>query len=66
MPYLDGLDIITIVRGFTEHKNTPIVFLTGEGTMDRKSAAVLLGACDFVEKPIKANDLNEIIAKHPQ
>jgi CheY-like chemotaxis protein len=64
MPQMDGLDIIPIIRGFEEHKDTPIVFLTGEGSMDRMSAAVLLGACDFMEKPIEANKLNEIIAKY--
>jgi DNA-binding response OmpR family regulator len=64
MPQLDGLDVIPIIRGFAEHKDTPIVFLTGEWSMDRKSAALLLGACDFLEKPIEADKLNETIAKY--
>ena len=64
MPRLDGLDVIAIIRGFKEHKDTPVVFLTAVGNIDRKSAAVMLGACDFLEKPIEADRLIEIITKH--
>jgi CheY-like chemotaxis protein len=64
MPKLDGLDVIHIIREFKEHKDTPIIFLTAEATIDRKSAAVMLGACDFLEKPIKADKLIGIIKEH--
>jgi PleD family two-component response regulator len=64
MPRLDGLDVISIIRGLKEHKDTPVVFLTAEGNIDRKSAAVLLGSCDFLEKPIETDKLIETITKH--
>jgi len=64
MPGLNGFELIPIIRGFEEHKETPIVFLTSEGTMDNITAAIGLGACDFIVKPFKPEHLREKVAKH--
>jgi PleD family two-component response regulator len=64
MPELNGFDLIPIIRGYDEHKDTPIVFLTAESTIDRKAAAVMLGACDFLQKPLYADELRKKIAKY--
>jgi len=64
MPELSGFDLVPIIRSFSEHKDTPIIFLTSEGTMAHVSAAFALGACDFIVKPIQGNVLREKIAKH--
>ena len=64
MPELSGFDLIPIIRSFKEHENTPIIFLTSEGTLDNLSAAVMLGACDFAVKPVKTKVLREKIANH--
>ena len=63
MPVLSGFDLIPIIRSFEKHKNTPIVFLTSEGTIDNLSVAVALGASDFIVKPFDPNILREKIAK---
>jgi CheY-like chemotaxis protein len=64
MPELSGFDLVPIIRNCEEHKNTPIVFLTSEGTTDTVSAAFTLGACDFIVKPFQANILREKVTKH--
>jgi len=64
MPQLSGLELIPVIREFPEHKDTPVIFLTAVGNIDRKSAAVMLGACDFLDKPIPAELLREKIAEH--
>ena len=64
MPELSGFDLVPVIRGFNEHKDTPIIFLTSEGTMAHVSAAFALGACDFIVKPIQGNILREKIKKH--
>jgi DNA-binding response OmpR family regulator len=64
MPALSGFDLVPIIRSFSEHKTTPVIFLTSEGTMAHVSAAFALGACDFIVKPIQGNILREKIAKH--
>jgi CheY-like chemotaxis protein len=64
MPEMSGFDLIPIIRGFEEHKETPIIFLTAEGTMDNLTAAIGLGVCDFIVKPFKPDHLREKVAKH--
>ena len=64
MPELTGFELVPIIRGFEEHKDTPIIFLTSLGTVDNVSGSILLGACDFVVKPVRHDVLREKIAKH--
>ncbi|MCL1995891.1 MAG: response regulator [Defluviitaleaceae bacterium] len=64
MPELTGFDLIPIIREFEQHKDTPIIFLTGDTTVDRITAALGMGACDYVAKPFKGELLREKIAKH--
>ena len=64
MPVLTGFELIPIIRGFEEHKDTPIIFLTSERTIDNVSGAVRLGACDFIVKPVQPNILRERVSKH--
>jgi len=64
MPVLNGFDLVPIIRGFAEHRDTPIIFLTSEGTIDNVSSAVKLGACDFISKPVQPSTLRERIAKY--
>jgi len=64
MPGRNGFELIPVIRSYPEHKETPIIFLTSEGTMDNLSAAIMLGARDFVVKPVKSSILREKICKH--
>jgi len=64
MPELTGFELVPIIRSFEEHKETPIIFLTSIGTIENVSAALALGACDFIVKPFKPDILREKIAKH--
>ena len=63
MPVMSGFDLIPVIRSFKKHANTPIIFLTSEGTIDNLSAAVALGASDFIVKPFEPDVLREKIAK---
>jgi PleD family two-component response regulator len=64
MPGLNGFELIPIIRKFDEHKHTPIIFLTSEGTGEHVAEAHNLGACDFMVKPFQGNQLIEKVAKH--
>ena len=64
MPELNGFDLIPIIRNFPEHKDTPIIFLTSDGTIDNVTAAMALGACDFMVKPFNAETLRAKIRSH--
>jgi len=64
MPEINGFDLIPVIRSFDKHQDTPIVFLTSIGTIDNISAALALGACDFLVKPFQPDVLREKIANH--
>jgi len=64
MPVLSGFDLIPIIRKFPEHHETPIIFLTSEGTMDNVYVALENGACDFLVKPIDEEILRSKLALH--
>ena len=64
MPEINGFELVPIIRGFKENKDNPIVFLTSNGTIDNVTAAMALGACDFVIKPFNPGTLREKIARH--
>ena len=64
MPVLSGLDLIPIIRKLPEHKETPIIIITTEGTTDLVSKAISTGASDFIVKPFKPKELNDKVAKH--
>ena len=64
MPEINGFDLIPVIRSFEKHKSTPIIFLTSEGNFDNVTAAMALGACDFIVKPFKPDTLREKIVKH--
>jgi DNA-binding response OmpR family regulator len=62
MPELSGFDLVPIIRKFPEHKKTPIIFVTADRTVDQITAALDLGACDYIIKPIKEEILREKVA----
>jgi len=63
MPEINGFDLIHVIRGFAEHKDTPIIFLSSAGTIDNVTAALALGVCDFVIKPFDPDVLRAKIHK---
>jgi len=64
MPVMSGFDLVPVIRNYPIHKETPIVFLTSEGSRDTLTAAIHLNACDFLLKPIDEVKLQEKMAQH--
>ena len=64
MPVYNGFDLIPMIRKLPGYENTPIIMLTSSRTVDHIKEAISLGACDFIVKPFKDNELNEKVAKH--
>lgn len=64
MPVLSGFDLVLKIRAMPVHRETPIVFLTSDGTIDTVTAALNFGASDFIVKPIDGFVLMEKLAKH--
>ena len=64
MPVYNGFELIPMIRELPGYEDTPIIMLTSEGRLSNIKEAVSLGACDFIVKPFKENELNEKVAKH--
>ena len=55
MPVMDGLKLIRLIRGEDEHKEMPIIVITTEGAKEDRDRALVLGANEYLTKPIQAN-----------
>jgi two-component system chemotaxis response regulator CheY len=55
MPVMDGLKLISLMRGEESLKDIPIVVITTEGAAEDRERALKLGANEYLTKPIQAN-----------
>ncbi|HEY9599300.1 MAG TPA: response regulator, partial [Cyanophyceae cyanobacterium] len=66
MPNTNGYEICGQLRKLPSFKNTPILILTGnDGIVDRVRAK-LVGASDFLNKPVDAGVVLSVLRKHLQ
>jgi DNA-binding NtrC family response regulator len=61
MPKLDGLQLVRALR--EEQPDTPVVIITGRGTIDAAVEAIREGVFDFVEKPLEPARLRVILQR---
>ena len=61
MPKLDGLALVRALR--EEQPDTPVVIITGKGSIDAAVEAVREGVFDFVEKPLDPARLKVILQR---
>ncbi|MCP4501576.1 MAG: sigma-54-dependent Fis family transcriptional regulator [Deltaproteobacteria bacterium] len=53
MPGLSGIDVLRRTQG----RRVPVVVLTGHGSIEDAVQAMRYGACNFVQKPVDADEL---------
>jgi putative two-component system response regulator len=67
IPGMNGYELINVIKAFERHKDTPIMFLTGNATVRNYQTAMNKGVADFIAKPVDPEVLlqkvNEIIKK---
>ncbi len=61
MPELTGLDLLRQVKKLSPL--TPVILLTGHGSVADAVSALKQGAFDYLMKPFSARQLNEVLAK---
>lgn len=61
MPQLDGLEMLRAAK--RRNAWTQVVFLTGHSSLDRITAAVELGAADYLLKPVERETLIEVVTQ---
>jgi two-component system chemotaxis response regulator CheY len=62
MPMMDGLKLVTLIRGNARTKTLPIVIVTTEGAEEDRKRGLALGANAYVPKPIQPSVLLKTIA----
>ena len=55
MPVMDGLKLISLMRGEQSLADMPICVITTEGAREDRERALGLGANEYLTKPIQAN-----------
>jgi two-component system chemotaxis response regulator CheY len=55
MPVMDGLKLISLIRGEQNLASMPICVITTEGAKEDRERAIALGANEYLTKPIQAN-----------
>ncbi len=55
MPVMDGLKLISLIRGDESLRQMPIIVITTEGAREDRERAIALGANEYLTKPIQAN-----------
>jgi two-component system OmpR family response regulator len=61
MPEMDGLELLAKMR--ERGLSTPAVMITAYGDLPHAVKAVKLGAIDFLQKPLKPDELRQIVAE---
>lgn len=60
MPVMDGLKLISLIRGEESLKSMPIVVITTEGAQEDRDRALALGADEYLTKPIQAHRVLQV------
>ncbi len=64
MPIASGYEICTQLRRISQFKETPIVILTAQDGIVDRMRTKMVGATDFLSKPIDPNKLKTILQKY--
>ena len=61
MPFLDGFELLSLMRSDATTASIPVILLSGRSDGDTMAKAVDLGAADFLTKPVTRDQLLESI-----
>jgi len=61
MPFLDGFELLSLLRADESTASIPVILLSGRSDGDTMAKAVELGAADFLTKPVTSDQLLESV-----
>jgi two-component system chemotaxis response regulator CheY len=61
MPIMDGLKLISMMRGEDRLRDVPVVVITTEGADEDRERALALGANQYLTKPIQTQRVLEVV-----
>jgi two-component system chemotaxis response regulator CheY len=66
MPDINGLELINFVKKNPNYRNTPLFIVTAEGREQDRARGLALGASEYLVKPVKAEDLVDLLRRYLQ
>ena len=63
MPIMDGLKLVSLIRGDEQHKDIPIIIITTEGAEEDRRKGLALGANAYLAKPIQTSELLKLVGE---
>lgn len=57
MPEMNGIEVAQLIRERPDMALVPIIFMSGEESLDKRFDAIRMGGDDFLEKPVKPRHL---------
>ncbi|MGY6530870.1 MAG: response regulator [Cyanobacterium sp.] len=64
MPNANGYEICASIRKLSFFRNTPIIILTSNDGMVERMRTKMVGATDFISKPVQPDEVLNMISKH--
>jgi two-component system chemotaxis response regulator CheY len=61
MPVMDGLKLVSLVRGNPSFKDIPVIMITTEGAEEDRKRALSIGADAYLTKPIQTQQLIKLV-----
>jgi CheY-like chemotaxis protein len=63
LPYMDGFDLLKVIRDNDLTKNIPVVVFTGSNRKEDISKSYRYGANSFINKPVKLAEFRKVLTK---
>lgn len=63
MPYMDGYEVIPLIKAIPERKATPVIAVTAQAMVGDREKCLGAGADDYISKPIDVDRLLHILSK---
>lgn len=64
MPEMDGFDVLKLLKASSDTADIPIIFVTGKDSQEEEEHGLLLGAVDYIAKPIRPSIVKARIRTH--
>lgn len=61
MPDINGLELISFMRGSEQHKSTPVILISTEASERDRKRGLELGANAFLSKPFGPDELTSLV-----
>jgi two-component system chemotaxis response regulator CheY len=64
MPIMDGLKLLSLIRGDPTYKDIPVIIVTTEGAEEDRKKALAIGANNYLTKPIQTQELIKLVSQY--